>query len=73
MNWIIFVILYLILVVIYDQFYKISTKKLTKPGALTVLLQIIGALAVLLVSPLFEIKFPTDIKVYIFLGLALIF
>lgn len=73
MNWIIFVILYLILVVIYNQFYKISTKKLTKPGALTVLLQIIGALAVLLVSPLFEIKFPTDIKVYIFLGLALIF
>ena len=73
MNWIIFVILYLILVVIYDQFYKISTKKLTKPGALTVLLQIIGALAVLLVSPLFEIKFPTDIKVYVFLGLALIF
>ena len=73
MNWIIFVILYLILVVIYDQFYKISTKKLTKPGALTILLQVIGALAVLLVSPLFEIKFPTDIKVYIFLGLALIF
>ena len=73
MNWIIFVILYLILVVIYNQFYKISTKKLTKPGALTVLLQIIGALAVLLVSPLFEIKFPTDIKVYMFLGLALIF
>ena len=73
MNWIVFVILYLILVVIYNQFYKISTKKLTKPGALTVLLQIIGALAVLLVSPLFEIKFPIDIKVYIFLGLALIF
>ena len=73
MNWIVFVILYLILVVIYNQFYKIKTKKLTKPGALTVLLQIIGALAVLLVSPLFEIKFPTDIKVYIFLGLALIF
>ena len=73
MNWIVFVILYLILVVIYNQFYKISTKKLTKPGALIVLLQIIGALAVLLVSPLFEIKFPTDIKVYIFLGLALIF
>lgn len=73
MSWIVFVILYLILVVIYNQFYKISTKKLTKPGALTVLLQIIGALAVLLVSPLFEIKFPTDIKVYVFLGLALIF
>ena len=73
MNWIIFVILYLILVVIYNQIYKISTKRLTKPGALIVLLQIIGALAVLLVSPLFEIKFPTDIKVYMFLGLALIF
>lgn len=73
MNWIISVILYLILVVIYDQFYKIATKTLTKPGALTALLQIIASITVLLISPLFNFSFPTDIKVYIFFGIALIF
>ena len=73
MNWIIYVVLYLILAVIVDQFFKIATKTLTKPGVLTVLVQVIGAITVLLISPLFEIKFPTDIRVYIFLGLAVIF
>lgn len=73
MNWIIYVILYLILAVMFDQFYKISTKTLTKAGTLTVLLQVIGVITVLLLIPLFEIKFPTDVKVYIFLGLAIIF
>ena len=73
MNWEIFVILYLIFVVISDQVYKIATKTLTKPGALTVLIEGIGALSILFLMPLFEIKFPTDIKVYIFLGLSIIF
>jgi len=73
MNWIIFVLIYLVLGVVFDQFYKITTKSLTKPGALTALLQIIASITVLLISPLFEFKFPTDIKVYIFLGMAVIF
>lgn len=73
MNWIICVILYLILTVVMDQSFKIATKTLTKPGTLTVVIQAIGTLTVLLISPLFEIKFPTDIKVYVFLGLAIIF
>lgn len=73
MNSIIYVILYLILVVICDQFYKKATKTLTRTGALTALVQGIGAISILLLSPLFEMKFPTDIKVYIFLGLGLIF
>lgn len=73
MNWVIYVILYLILAVTVDQFYKISTKTLTKPGALTVLVQIIGAITAILLFPLFEVKFPTDIKIYIFLGLSIIF
>ena len=73
MNWIVYVILYLIIAVIFNQFYKITTKTLTKPGALTVLLQSLGAITVLLLCPFFEMKFPTDIKVYIFLGLSIIF
>lgn len=73
MSWGIFVILYLILAVAFNQFYKVTTKTLTKPGALTVLLQIISTISILLLCPFFEMKFPTDIKVYIFLGLAIIF
>lgn len=73
MNWIIFVCIHLVCIVLFDQFYKISTKTITKPGALTVLLQIIGAITALIISSLFEMKFPTDRKVYFFLGLALVF
>lgn len=73
MTWLIWVISYLILSVTFNQFYKITTKTLTKTGALTVLLEIIGAIVILILCPFFEIKFPTDIKVYILLGLSIIF
>lgn len=73
MEWLVYVILYLIFAVIFNQAYKVSTKTLTKPGALTILLEVIGSLAILLLIPFFEIKFPTDPKVYLFLGLSIIF
>lgn len=73
MNWIIYIILYLILGVIFDQGYKVATKSLKNAGALTILLEFIGTVAVLLAIPFFEIKFPTDPKVYIFLILAIVF
>ena len=38
-SWIIFVILYLIIATIFDQTYKVATKNMIKPGALTVLLK----------------------------------
>lgn len=41
-NWILYVFFYLILATIFTQFYKVATKTLTKSGALTVLLEIIG-------------------------------
>lgn len=71
--WIIFVILYVILATFFTQTYKITTKTLTKPGALTVLLEIIGVITVLLICPFFEMKFATDWKIYLFLGIAIIF
>jgi drug/metabolite transporter (DMT)-like permease len=71
--WWINLILYFILYVVFTQFYKISTKSSKNDGALTVLLQLLGGLAVLFFMPFFKFAFPTDIKVYIFLGLAIIF
>ena len=73
MEWLIFVILYLVFSVIFNQTYKITTKSLTKPGALTMILQMIGSLFILLMIPLFEIKFPTEPKIYLFLALSIIF
>lgn len=72
-NWILCVALYLILATAFTQFYKIATKTLKKPGALTVLLQVISGLIVLLLIPFYEIKFSADPYVYIMLGFAIIF
>lgn len=73
MNWIIFLIAYLVLAVIFDQGYKVATKSLNNAGALTILLELIATIVILFAAPFFEMKFPTDPKVYIFLILAIIF
>ncbi len=73
MNWIVFLVIYLILSVTFDQCYKLSTKNLKNAGALTILLQFISSIAILLAIPFFEIKFPSDPKVYVCLLLAIIF
>lgn len=72
-SWITYVIIYLVLAVIFDQMYKVTTKKMIKPGALTVLLELLASVLVLILCPFFEMRFPTDIKVYLLLGLSVIF
>lgn len=73
MDWTIYLIAYLILGVIFDQSYKVATRNLKNAGALTILLEFIGTITVLFAIPFFEMKFPTDPKVYIFLTLAIVF
>ncbi len=73
MNWLIWVILYLIFYVIFNQGYKVATKSLTKPGSLTILLELIASIFVLLLIPFFEMRFPNNPLVYVFLGLSIIF
>ena len=72
-SWLLYVISYLILATAFTQFYKIATKTLTKAGALTVLLEFMAGIIILILCPFFEMKFPTDIRVYISLGFAIIF
>ena len=72
-NWLLYVILYLVLATSFTQFYKIATKTLKRTGALTVLLQMIAGLTVLILCPFFEFKFPSNINIYIMLGIAIIF
>lgn len=73
MDCAIFICIYLILGVIFNQSYKIATKKMTKPGALTILLEIIASLSALILLPFFEIKFPTNPMVYVCFGISIIF
>ncbi len=71
--WFVFVTLYIILAVLFTQFYKIVLKTSKSDGTLTVLLQFIAGLSSLLLFPFFKFTFPTDWKVYLLLGIACIF
>ena len=72
-NCSIIIILYLIFAVIYDQFFKKLTKTMKNDGGMIVLLNTIAGITCLFLIPLFDIKLPKNIFVYIFLGLACIF
>lgn len=72
-NGLLYVMLYLVLATIFTQFFKVATKTMQKTGALTVLLQLLAGIAVLFLCPFFEIKFPTNVSVYIMLGISVIF
>ncbi|MCK9212630.1 MAG: EamA family transporter [Ignavibacteriaceae bacterium] len=72
-TWQFYLIGYIILVVLFNQFYKLAVRHAKRDGAATVLLQTIGGLSILVLTPLFAIKFPTDWKVYALLALACIF
>ena len=71
-NWLLYVILYLIVETTFIQFYKMATKIIQKTGALTVLLEMIGGLVALVLCLFFEIRFPTDIRIYIMLAISII-
>lgn len=66
-------ILYLILIVLSKQYFKIATHTSRKDGPLTVVVQLISGLSILVLVPFFDIQFPSNTNVWIFLGLAIIF
>lgn len=72
-NWLLYVLLYLIFATTYTQVFKISTKTLKKAGALTILLQMIAGIVSLVLCPFFEFKLPTDVNIYIMLGMSIVF
>lgn len=71
--WFIFVILYIILAVLFTQFYKIVLNTSKSDGTLTVLLQFIAGISALLFCFFFKFTFPTNWKVYLLLVVACIF
>ena len=72
-NWIFWIIVYLVSFVIFNQQYKVSTKLMNNSGSFTVVAQMVTSAFTLLLIPFFTIRFPTDMRVYIVLGISIIF
>ncbi len=72
-NYKLYIILYLIFSVLFNQYYKVSTKYSKNDGALTILLELIGSLFCIIMIPFFEIKFPNNPSSYLFFCVAIIF
>lgn len=68
-----FLFLYLIITVLFNESYKVLLEKMKNAGALTVLLEFTAGIFSLLWIPFFQNKFPNDLKIYLLLGLAIIF
>lgn len=71
--WLLFIFIYIVLAVVFTQFYKIVTKTSKNDGTLTVLLQFLAGISALLLCPFFKFTFSTSWKIYLFLGIACIF
>lgn len=71
--WILYVFLYVVFAIGYNQFYKVVLKNTKGDGSLTILIQFIGGITALLFSMFYGYKFPTDWKIYLLLGIACIF
>ncbi len=68
-----FLILYLISTVTFNESYRTISQNMKKPGALTVLVELMAGTFSLLLFPFFPIKIPNDPKIYLLLGLSIIF
>ena len=72
-TWWFNIIAYLVLYIVFTQFYKIATKSSKNDGALTILFQFLSGVIVLVFIPFFKLQFPDNIKTYVFLGITCIF
>lgn len=72
-DWKFYIVVYLIISVIFNQSYKIITKKNINDGSLTILVQFFSVVTCIFFLPFFDFKLPSDYKVYFFLFLSIIF
>ena len=72
-SWLFYVICYLVFFVIFTHEYKIATNSMTNAGSLTVVMELLASFFAIFLIPFYKIQFPTDIRVYIFIGLSIFF
>jgi len=71
--WYMYVIAYIFCSITRLQLWKLATKTSKNDANLTIILQLIAGATMLVWVPFFEFRFPTDLRVYLLLGLAIVF
>ena len=72
MNYILWIIIYLIFAVFFAQGFKSVNRKMKNASALTILLEFFTAIFALILSPFFVFKLPSDGTVYLIVGIVTI-
>lgn len=72
-TWQFYLIGYFVCSVFFNQLYKLVVNNCKKDGAVTIIIQSVAGISALLLMPFFPFIFPTDWRVYLFLGIACIF
>ena len=67
-----FLTIYIVSSTMFNESYKLIAKNMDKAGSLTVLVETIAGILSLLLIPFFEIKFPSDIRIFLLFFLATI-
>ena len=68
-----FLTIYIFSSTMFNESYKLIAKNMNKAGSLTVLVETIAGILSLFLISFFEIKFPSDIRIYLLFFLATIF
>ena len=72
-TWQFNLVLYILLAVAFNQFYKLAAKDLHHDGAGTIIMQTLASLFALLLIPFFPMTFPSDWRIYVWLLIACVF
>lgn len=72
MNYILWIIIYLIFAVFFAQGFKSVNRKMKNASALTILLEFFTAIFALILSPFFVFKLPSEGTVYLIVGIVTI-
>lgn len=72
MNYILWIIIYLIFAVFFAQGFKSVNREMKNASALTILLEFFTAIFALILSPFFVFKLPSDGTVYLIVGIVTI-
>ena len=72
-TWEFNLIIYIIFMIIFTQFYKIAAVNGKNDGALTILIQVLSGILGLIWIPFFKIQFPSNIITWGFLLISIVF
>lgn len=72
-TWEFNIIIYIIFMIIFTQFYKIAANKGNSDGALTILIQVLSGIFGLIWIPFFKMQIPSNYITWVFLLISIVF